>query len=87
MTISEAKKDLKQRLAKEGITTIRKLTGKTVGVGGFGYGNCVFITIHGAAFKQGWKTRVMDGVPKPSEGGYCVDTCECTVDGAKIMFS
>lgn len=89
MTTNEAKKDVAAKLAKLGIIPT-KLTARTVGFGGFGFGNSIFVTIHNCELKDGWKAAVMSGVPKPSEGGYCLEVspdCFYIRDGKKCFCS
>jgi len=83
--VSKAKKDAASRLAKAGIK-YQSLSAKTVGFGGFGYGDSVFVTINGADFPAGWKEKVFGDVPKPSAGGYVISAgknCFVTVDGKR----
>jgi len=89
MTINEAKRDLAKRLNTLNIP-YAKLTAKTVSFQGFGYGNALFISIHGATFKTGVGIAPLKvGLPKPSEGGYVPDIGEnCKwEDGKKVMFN
>ena len=70
MTSSEAKRDYAARLTAANIP-FSKLAAKTVSFEGFGYGRTVFVEVHGATFPKGKNSKsYMDGVPKPSEGGY-----------------
>lgn len=78
MTPNEAKKDFAQRLAKAGVF-YQKIKARTVSFTGFGYCDCLSLTIHKPTFPKGWKgleaSGVRAGIPKPSEGGYiiCLD--------------
>ena len=79
MTVNECKKDLARRLAGAGVACAR-MSAKTVSFEGLGYGCCVFVKIH----RPVWTTEIkhlgdlkrlaLADVPKPSEGGYCVET-------------
>jgi hypothetical protein len=69
--VSKAKRDVISRLSKAGIK-YQSLSAKTIGFGGLGYGDAVFVYIHGAEFPVGWKDKFFKDVPKPSEGGYVV---------------
>lgn len=78
MTVHEAKSDVKSRLDKAGIA-FDKLTAKTTSFAGFGYGDAIFVTIHGAKTPFGpHRKTIFDGVPKPSQGGYCVQWSDAT---------
>lgn len=70
MTPSECKKDAKARLDNAGIE-FAKLSAKTWSFEGFGYGQCVCVTIHGAKTPFGpHRATPFQDVPKPSQGGY-----------------
>ena len=81
MTTNECKKDCARRLADAGVG-FAKLTARTVSFQGFGYGACVFVKIHGPAWTEAvrhqgdLKRGAFAGVPKPSDGGYCIETDE-----------
>lgn len=87
MTINEAKKDLAKRLNDNNIP-YTKLTAKTTSFAGFGYGNALFISIHGATFKKGIGIAPLKvGLPKPSEGGYIPDIGDnCKWDDGTTSF-
>jgi hypothetical protein len=73
MTVNEAKKDVKARLDKAGIA-FQKITAKTVSFGGLGYGDCIFVKVHGAKTPFGpHRGELFSDVPKPSKGGYAVE--------------
>ena len=73
MTIHQAKADAKARLTKHGCTFSR-LSAETVSFEGFGYGEVIFLTVHGmnsttVPHREVHQT-VFGDVAKPSEGGY-----------------
>jgi hypothetical protein len=80
MTLNEAKKDYAARLTAAGVP-FTKMTARTISFEGFGYGCATFVTVHGADFPVGsGPESYIDGVPKPSEGGYVPeagDDCKC----------
>lgn len=88
MTPHEAKKDLAARLKSAGVE-FAKLTARTISFEALGFGRSLFITMHGAKFPAGKDHRdYMRGVPKPSEGGYCVEYAnDCTIGGALVIGS
>ena len=73
MTTHEAKKDCAVRLSKLGFTFSR-LQAKTVNFQDLARCSPVFVTVYlNGAWPQGvTEEQVTEGVPKPSEGGYCV---------------
>lgn len=81
MTVNECKKDAARRLASVGVS-YGKLTAKTVSFAGFGYGFCVFVKICGPVWSNvaknlgELKLGAFADVPKPSAGGYVIDTDE-----------
>lgn len=76
MTIHQSKADAKSRLAKHGCTFTR-LSGKTTSFGGFGYGDAIFITVHGLHSttipQREIHEKVFGDVAKPSVGGYIIN--------------
>ncbi len=87
MTIPAAKKEVAAKLTQAGIP-FQKLTGKTESFAGFGYGSAIFVTIHGAEFPEEFDIKSLTkDVPKPSEGGYCVQTKDSYRGGKPILFS
>ena len=81
MTVNECKKDVARRLKSAGVDCL-KLTARTVSFAGFGYGECVFVKIHNPGWTDAvphlgvFKKNFCADVPKPSDGGYCVETNE-----------
>lgn len=81
MTVNECKKDLCDRLKTLGVSCER-MTGRTVSFEGLGYGRCVFIKMHRPVWSDRVKNlgelkQMLRGViPKPSDGGYCIETDE-----------
>lgn len=72
MTIQAAKKDVTSRLNQAGIT-FDKLTAKTTSFAGLGYGDGLFIKVHGANTPFGpHRKTIFEDVPKPSQGGYII---------------
>ena len=73
MTIHQARKDAKDRLARHGIA-YEKITAKTISFEGLGYGKAIFVEIHGANLYQFPNfippVTFKEGIQKPSEGGY-----------------
>ena len=87
MTIPQAKKEVRTKLDASKIE-FEKLSGKTESFEGLGYGESIFITIHGAIFAEDFNIKSLtDGVPKPSEGGYCVQTKGCFRGDKPILFN
>lgn len=77
MTPNEAKKDYARRLTEAGVPFVR-LSAKTWSFEGFGYGRAIFVTVHGATFPKGKGAKsYMEGLPKPSEGGYIPVSADC----------
>jgi len=74
--VHTAKKDLTQKL-KDAKIEYRKLTARTVSFEDLARASAIFVTIHGAKFPQGFTLQNF-GVPKPSEGGYIIETMLCT---------
>ncbi len=87
MTTHQAKKDAAARLTAHGVTFTR-LTARTVSFAGFGFGSSIFVAIHGGVIPASFdKKKVLEGVPKPSEGGYCLEAEGCTrPDGTPLSF-
>ena len=81
MTTNECKKDLAQRLTKAGVT-YTKLTAKTVSFEGLGYGKCIFVKIWAPHWTDmtanlgQFKKNFCADIPKPSAGGYAIETNE-----------
>ena len=82
MTPNEAKKDLADRLHRNGVT-YQKLSAKTVSFEGLGYGSTIFVTVHGTRWPNDLHSdfdtpvfilidTIKAGIPKPSAGGYCI---------------
>jgi hypothetical protein len=86
MTLNEAKKDYAARLTAAGVP-FTKLTAGTISFEGFGYGRAIFVTVHGADFPVGCgPSSYLDGVPKPSEGGYVPKAGhDCRWGGSKFL--
>jgi hypothetical protein len=81
MTTNECKKDCAERLAQAGVK-FTKLKARTVSFEGFGYGIAVFVKICGPVWTETVRHRgdlkkgAFASVPKPSDGGYCIETDE-----------
>ena len=76
MTPNEAKKDLADRLHRNGVT-YQKLSAKTVSFEELGYGSTIFVTVHGTRWPAEPSVvtlveTIKAGIPKPSAGGYCI---------------
>lgn len=79
MNAHEAKRDVKEKLAKLGVP-YQKLTAKTWDFTDLARMRTPFVTIHGARYAETGielKALIMADVPKPSEGGYCLDFHDC----------
>jgi hypothetical protein len=75
MTANDAKKHVRMRLESMGVLFDR-LSSKTVDFSGLGYGSSIFVTIHGAEcsmFSGELKDKLLEGIEKPSNGGFCVE--------------
>ena len=87
MTIPAAKKEVAAKLTQAGIP-FKKLTGKTVSFQDLLRLDAIFVTIHGAEFPEDFAIKSLTkDVPKPSEGGYCVQTTDSYRGGKPILFS
>ena len=69
MTTGEAKKDLAKKLSDLRIP-FEKLTARTISFQGFGYGNALFVSVHGAIWRRDANLGTIKSslTLKPSEG-------------------
>lgn len=74
MTTHEAKRDCAIRLHAFGVPFI-KLTAKTIGFQDLARLDCVFVQVwlNGPLPTGITTTMIEQGIPKPSQGGYCVE--------------
>jgi len=85
MTTNEAKKDLAKKLSDLHIP-FEKLTARTISFQGFGYGNALFVSVHGATWRKDANLGIIKSslTLKPSEGGYVPEAgkdCKWMIDG------
>lgn len=76
MTTHQAKQDLRAKLAARRIDH-QRLTARTIDFSDLARAKPVFVTIHGAVLSAAMLHDINTEVPRPSQGGYVIETNNC----------